>query len=83
MLAQSLNSHSMYESGEKDAILRLLPCRKSLFVLNNFYVIALYLREKDSEANEKMVAAYVIDCVAVSLILGGAIQRQCGFVDRS
>jgi hypothetical protein len=39
----------MYDSGEKDALLRLQPARKHLFMLNNMYLVALFLAERDVE----------------------------------
>ena len=39
----------MYDAGEKEALLRLLPSRVHLFLLNNIYIIALYLTETDAE----------------------------------
>lgn len=53
LLQSSLASHSMYDAGEKEALLRLFPCRKYLFSLNNTYPIALFLAEKEEQFNTK------------------------------
>ena len=84
LLAQSVSSHAMYESGDKDALLRLSPCRKNLFMLNNVYVIALYLREKEAEMSERAVGPSRNLHMMSDFIYrtGGDLQRHRGITDR-
>lgn len=50
----------MFESGENEAVERLLPARAHLFMLNNLYSIHLYLADKKATG----AAAVMFLCVA-------------------
>lgn len=49
----SMGTHSLFESGEKEGIERLIFCKPKLFLINNLYSIHIYSKERINSTTAK------------------------------